>query len=128
MRGLSRPARVLLCGDVLLSSTAACGADDQGSRRRSVPDRASRSACVRHGRARRHVVQRLGGGPRRRQRLTAPLNPGPTDGFTGRAAAVSATRRFCVPSYPTAADLATAPLCPGRRVQGPLNRCAILLA
>lgn len=35
-----------------------------------------------------------------------------------RAAAVSVTHRFCVPSYPTAADLATAPLRPGHPVAG----------
>ncbi|MEV0566842.1 hypothetical protein [Dactylosporangium sp. NPDC050588] len=46
------------------------------------------------------------------------LNPIPTDGFTGRAAAASVTHRFCAPSYPTAADLATAPLRPGRPVAG----------
>lgn len=52
------------------------------------------------------------------QRVTVLLNPIPTDGFTGRAAAASVTHRFCAPSYPTAADLATAPLRPGRPVAG----------
>ncbi|GAA0716488.1 hypothetical protein Drose_36510 [Dactylosporangium roseum] len=35
-----------------------------------------------------------------------------------RAAAVSVTRRFCMPSYPTAADLAVAPLRPGHPAAG----------